>query len=704
MIRLMGAHGSLTEEGILRGLPWMRLAHRHKFVIACRVLATLVVIIAATKATPSYSEHALADTGNNPVVTENQQPGSNKWQLGLPGFRVADDVAKQIKGFASATSVNKGATITFRVTVNPVQSYTIDIYRLGWYQGNGGRLLQHIGPLEGVTQPACPVDPTTGLIECKWSASHILTVPNTWTSGIYLALLTNAQGYQNYISFVVRDDARRADMLYQQPVDTYQAYNNYPDDGATGKSLYPQSSYGANTVTGTTSAVKVSFDRPYPGNGASAIDQWYLKDQFVGQLLDYEINFVRWLERSGYDVAYSTNIDTHANGNRLLNYLAFLSVGHDEYWSKPMYDAVQHARDRGVDLAFFGANSVFRQIRFESSSDGVANRVMVNYKSASLDPVQGETTTVSWRHPLPNRPEQRLLGIQYHASLVRQNAPYVVVKSSHWIYQGTGFRDGDSVPGLVGYEFDRYMSRYPSPVTRSWTILSQSPLVNVAGGTDYANSSLYQAPSGAWVFAAGTISWGWGLDNYRAHNVVDSRIQRTTANLLDRFADDIRPLVKAPAQTFAVPSPLGTTAIPVRLKWSATDTTSGVVRYQLQQSTNYGTYAGVSLPTATTTSISRWLTSGSTYRFRVRALDGAENWSGWAYGPRFVVDARQETSTDIAYSSTGQGMHSADRTGGTSRTRKPLEPRLLCPVQVTVSRGYLPPPPTAASRNCGWTE
>ncbi len=625
-------------------VPLKTSTYRNSSVTAFRVVAAFVCLIVAARC----DDQAYADTGNNPVVTENQQPGTTAWQIGLPGFQVADDTAKQVKGYASATSVNKGEAITFRITVNPVQTYSIDIYRLGWYQGTGGRLLQHIGPLKGVSQPACPVDPTTGLIECQWSASHTLSVPTTWTSGIYLALLTNVQGYQNYIGFVVRDDARRTDLLYQQPVDTYQAYNNYPNDGATGKSLYKHNSYGANTVTGTSRAVKVSFDRPYAGNGASTIDHWSLRDQLVGQLLDYEINFIRWLERSGYDVAYSTNVDTHASGARLLNHLAFLSVGHDEYWSKPMYDAAQYARDRGVDLAFFGGNSVYRQVRFEPSASGTTNRVMVYYRSATLDPVQGATTTVEWRDPLPNRPEQGLMGIQHNTSHVRQNAPYVVTASSHWIYRGTRFANGDSVPGLVGYEYDRYMSNYSSPANRSWTLLSKSPLVNAASQSDYANSSLYQAPSGAWVFAAGTVSWGWGLDNYRAHNVVDTRIQRTTANLLDRFADDVRPVVKAPAQTFAVPTRLGTTLIPVRLRWSATDATSGVVRYQLQQSTNGGTYAGVSLPSATTTSISRSLTPGATYRFRVLALDGAENWSGWVYGPSFVVNAHHWLNNGLA--------------------------------------------------------
>src|SRR2546425_1150802 len=181
----------------------------------------------------------------SPIVLENQQPGSGNWQMLLSGFQPADDTVKQIKGYASATSVNKGESITFHVTVTPAQSYTMDVYRMGWYQGLLGRLMQSIGPLQGVAQPACPVDADTGLIECDWTASYTLTVPTNWTSGMFVVMLTNAQGYQNYIPFVVRDDARRADIMFQQSVTTYQAYNNYPDDRVTGKSLYAFNSYGA---------------------------------------------------------------------------------------------------------------------------------------------------------------------------------------------------------------------------------------------------------------------------------------------------------------------------------------------------------------------------------------------------------------------------------------------------------------------------
>jgi hypothetical protein len=82
------------------------------------------------------------------------------------------------------------------------------------------------------------------------------------------------------------------------------------------------------------------------------------------------------------------------------------------------------------------------------------------------------------------------------------------------------------------------MSNYPPPNSSNQTLLSASPYADPGGVTYTANSSIYQAPSGAWVFAAGTLAWAWGLDD--APGVlqqfkVDARIQQTTANVLNAF-------------------------------------------------------------------------------------------------------------------------------------------------------------------------
>jgi Fe-S cluster biogenesis protein NfuA len=458
--------------------------------------------------------------GQNPVVVENQNAGSTNWNLGNTG----SDAVGQIKGYASAASIDKGESITFFVSVNPAQTFTIDVYRLGWYGGAGGRLMQHVNALQGTLQATCPTDPTLGTIVCNWNPSFTLAVPGTWTSGVFVAVLTNAAGFQNYIVFVVRDDSRTADLLYQLGVNTLQAYNNWPNDNKTGKSLYNYNSFGATTITGTARAAKVSFDRPYRDDGSGGLFYWQL----------WDLHLIHWLEKNGYDVTYSTDLDTHLNGSRLLSFKGFISAGHDEYWSKPMYDNVQAARDNGVNLAFFGANALYWQVRYEPSAAGVPNRILVCYKDPSIDPVQGSTTTVQWRDPILNRPEQTLMGVQFSDENGSQNFPYVVTNSSSWVYGNTDFTDGSSVPGIVGYEWDRFDSNFPSPpaVAGSWTLLGNSPSVTDAGSADSSNSSIYQAQSGAWVFASGTMSWSSGLS---ASGLADPRIQQATTNVLNRF-------------------------------------------------------------------------------------------------------------------------------------------------------------------------
>jgi hypothetical protein len=499
-------------------------------------LSTLVVgLLMSVIAFPARS----AVAADNPVVTENLQPGTSAWQLS----QTADDVNGQIKGYADTTSVLQGGSVNLYVTVNPAQTFSVDVYRIGWYGGLGGRLRLHAGPITGATQPACPADATTGMIECGWTASYTVAVGADWTSGVYLTLLTNAAGWKNYVPFVVRD-GRPAQFLYQSAVNTGQAYNNYPNDQKTGKSLYEWNSFGANTVTGTTRAAKVSFNRPYSNYGD-------------GNFVNWELQAVRWLERSGYDVTYTTDVDTHANGAELLRHKALLSAGHDEYWSKAMYDAAQNARDAGVSLAFLGADAVHWQARYEASAAGVANRVLVCYRYAALDPVPGPTATLQWRDPLLNRPEQTLMGVMYTSEVAwGNNVPYVVTNSSHWAYLGTGFNDGSSVAGLVGYEMDRLMSTYPAPTAISQTLLSRSPFTNTAGVADYANSSLYQAPSKAWVFASGTMSWSWALDNAWTSAQTDPRIQQTMATILNAFLNG-QPVVTSLKLTAPATVPAG---------------------------------------------------------------------------------------------------------------------------------------------------
>jgi hypothetical protein len=133
----------------------------------------------------------------------------------------------------------------------------------------------------------------------------------------------------------------------------------------------------------------------------------------------------------------------------------------------------------------------------------------------------------------------------------------------------------------------------------------------------------------------------------------------------DGGTDTTAPVVtKAPTQTLTSGSTLGTSTIPVKLDWSATDSGSGVAAYELQQSTDGVAYAPVTLSSATQASITRELTPGKTYRFQVRAQDQAGNWSAWRQGPTFKVNLFQESASAISYTGTWSTQSLTGASGG----------------------------------------
>ena len=436
-----------------------------------------------------------------------------------------------IRGYADQVSVNHGEAITFFVsTAQP--TYRIEVYRMGWYRGAGARLMATSPTLTGNNQPVPSPDPDTGLIEANWQPSSTFNTSAAWTSGAYLGKLIAADGSVGYLTFVVRDDASTAGIVYQLPVTTYQAYNNWG-----GKSLYDFSS------TGDLPAVKVSFDRPYSAwSGA-------------GSFFDGDYNMIRWLESQGYDVTYTTSLDLHRSAAPVTGHKVFLSPWHDEYWSKPMRDNVTAARDRGMHLAWFGANNVYWQIRMEPATSGAADRVITCYKDPIADPVAATTpalTTTTWRDPPVSKPENQLLGVMYQSNFQYGTSfPWVVASPTNWVYTGTGVRAGTQIAGLVGYEFDKTFANGVSPA--GLTKLSASPVTDGAGVKGTQNAGVYTAPSGAIVFSAGTIYWSWKIDdNEYQHHGADSRVQRMTANILNKMLS-----------TVPVPPPTPVPSIPI---------------------------------------------------------------------------------------------------------------------------------------------
>lgn len=439
----------------------------------------------------------------------------------------------EIKGYADQPSINRGEAINLYVsTTRPL--YDMEVYRMGWYGGAGSRQVYVERGLPGQNQPVPAPDPSTGLTAVNWQVSRTLQTEADWVSGVYLVRLITTEGLFGYIIFVVRDDGRPADVLYNVPMATYQAYNNWG-----GKNLYDELSIGGR-------AFKVSFDRPYA--------QW----NGAGGFFDGDYNMIRWLEKEGYDVTYATSLELQTGANVTAGRKIFLSNWHDEYWSKPMRDNLTAARDRGMHLAFFDANNIYNQIRFEPAADGRPNRVIVCYKQANIDPMSSTNpslTTIPWRLPPVDQPENALLGIMYESHWdFGISFPWVVSNASHWAYEGTGLQNGESIPEMVGYEYDKVWDNGQTPA--GLQVLSSSPVTDRNGVQGTANGAVYTAASGAIVFTAGTFYWAWKVDdNEIQQHGADSRVQRITANILNRMLASPTAAATAPTASAAITVP-----------------------------------------------------------------------------------------------------------------------------------------------------
>ncbi len=481
----------------------------------------------------------------NPIVVENSREGTSDWRI--------EDAAQnhEVEGYASATSVAPGQTISFFVNVRSRSGphpYTLEVFRLGWYGGLGGRRMAGPYLRPGIVQPPPHVDPTTHLVECDWHSPFTLTIPTGWVSGVYLVrLVEHGFGKGSYIPFVVRRDGP-SDILFQQAVTTYHAYNPWG-----GHALYKGSS-----VNGVIAQV-VSFNRPYgyTAKTTAMVEREPALSRGTGFLFWWDINALRFLEREGYDVSYSTNIDTHRRPADLLRHRVFLSVGHDEYWSTPMRNNLEAALAAGVNLAFLGSNPIYWRVRLiQSPISRALDRTMVAYKNQAcvddpwyLDayPSNDERITTKWRDSCTTsqsrRPEAALVGVQWLGGMtLDMDTPMIVTNTHHWAFQGTGLQTGDSLYGLAGYEVDSVVPRVsPSNIE----VLAASPIPDVPP----SHMTIYEAASGALVFATGTMNWNWGLDGFNPDGDdavccyaftpkatrVSAAVQQITRNVLDRM-------------------------------------------------------------------------------------------------------------------------------------------------------------------------
>lgn len=530
-----------------------RTPSRAVAVIGCGLLlAALLTSVTTTSSSAAIDPCGLA---GNKISCENSKLGSPPSEWDIEGAGDTD-----IQGFATDISVNVGSKVDFKIDTS-ASAYSVTIYRTGYYGGDGARKIATVSPSASLPQhqPQCITDLSTELYDCgNWGTSASWNVPANAVSGVYIALLHRPDtGGDSHITFIVRDDSSTSAIVAQTSDTTWQAYNTYG-----GSSFYRGGNNGR--------AYKLSYNRPFATRDGTEARDFYFGAEYP---------MVRFMEKNGYDVSYIAGVDTDRRGAQLVNHRVFLSMGHDEYWSKAQRANVEAARDAGVNLAFLSGNEVYWKTRYEASSDSshTAYRTLTSYKETwaneKIDPSAEWTGT--WRDPRfapkdkgAGVPENGLTGTLYVANHSDLPVTVSAAEGKLRLWRSSGLQSmtagtkTELAPHTVGYESNEDIDNGSRPpgLIRLSTTTGETPQYlqdfgnEVAPGTTTHHLTMYRAPSGALVFSAGSIQWTWGLDATHDGDgaAADTRMKQAQVNL---FADmDARPTTLDPALTAATKS------------------------------------------------------------------------------------------------------------------------------------------------------
>ncbi|QSJ14490.1 hypothetical protein JYQ62_21525 [Nostoc sp. UHCC 0702] len=471
---------------------------------------------------------------NHPIHLENLKRGTKNW------IKTNYATALEIGAFMSAESINKGECIDIKASVIVNGSIKIEVYRLGYYGGIGARLVSSIDNIAAINQPISneQVDAQTKLVRYDWVKTYTITTDETWVTGCYMVKLTDKRTTKQCLAFfILRDDTLESDIIYKFGFATHLAYNTFAYDKINRKSSY---SSGER-------ALQITHDRPWEGNT-------YNPNIVNSNPLRWEVNTIRWLEKNCYRVSYCSGQDIDKNGSDFVKkYRVFMNSGHDEYWSFKEYKAIKEAVEAGVHIVSLAANNCYWNIKWHDDyrtadlyklNDPMAGGVVSNYVEDTLN----FPPTYRFRDPAllgkafdgcKITGECGLFGVGYIGDIENAYGGYdLTVKKDHHVFRGTGLKAGSKLTQLLGYEWDHIdPDPQAQPLTKSGTpnfldcIIFESTIPNPIPATSNVSQSFlgtlpmqavqtaqgvyFTAPSGARVFAVGSIQSVWGLDSWR---------------------------------------------------------------------------------------------------------------------------------------------------------------------------------------------
>jgi hypothetical protein len=491
-----------------------------------------------------------------------------------------------VTGYCWPQSVSAGEQVALHLSSSGDRPVRVEVARIGARR-------EVVLAADDVSAGEHDTPPDASSQGCGWPAALTIDTGPGWRSGYYEVVMeidVDGKVRRDFAFFVLRP-SRGTRIVLALATNTWHAYNDFG---------------GPNLYTGGT---QVSMRRPMaagylfkpPGMGRRVTGTGAPDPQnaaHVGYITvnhlsgyagsagwpDWELPFLEWSERDGFDIGVCTNADLETHPEVLDGAQLYLSVGHDEYWSRPMRETVEVFIARGGNAAFFSGNTSLWQVRIE----GEDHDVMVGYKGFfKNDPLMGtdreSEVTTFWSDVIVGRPENHMTGVSftrggYHRigrNVTAGLGGYTVHRAGHWMFDGTGLGYGDVLgvgATVVGYECDgcafTYRDGLPYPTGEDGTpptfeILATCPTQHftresaprppkpgepseleyiasrVFGTRDaaamdrirhgHAVLGAYTNEAGATVVTSGSTDWAHGLAGR------DPQIEQITRNVLTRL-------------------------------------------------------------------------------------------------------------------------------------------------------------------------
>lgn len=467
-------------------------------------------------------------------------------------FRLLSD---GLLGYVWPRAVQSGGRSEF--IVHSTEPYRLSLWRygwrrefiklLGWFDEHGPRAVMQILPDGDFTQ--------TGV---GWnrigygSAHHTQFVTGPERSGLYY-LHAKAEQSGRFFSFpwIVAPAEPQAPIAVLASTNTWLAYNNFggrsnyinahrlPDEPVVNarQDLIRYTKAGSFNVWGFADEeyLPLSFQRPEPGNVVREHEE--VTDPIEGRqtcgVAPAEWRLLGWLEREGFQYDYYSEQQLHDGTLDLDRYRILMLSVHPEYWSREMYQTVKDwVHNRGGKLMYLGGNGLNCEVEFIGED-------RMRFKT-HLAPSTGGALGM----PDPNNPdvyldsrmhrtlesEANLLGVVCTETGIMTAAPYRVVNADHWVFAGTGLKNGDLFGerslqervhgGASGHETDKM-----SPHSPPGTVLLAKGTNRDEGGAEIV---CYETASGGAVFSVGSITYVPCL-------LVDEALSRITSNVVTRF-------------------------------------------------------------------------------------------------------------------------------------------------------------------------